>query len=219
MSLLKRLTHGSDDSHCKRWLELLGRAGWVAYNRNKPTIRVLYNPDELLPAEDEADRSGRQGHLVSRETPYGNLFALRKHIRAGRGTLRWYEQHMGAKVLEVLYPEVDGTLIDEIRLLSGPANVTEAARKDFSRFRAEIGTARSIKAEWRVLEKADARQKHDRFLLSSRPGVNLPPLNNILAGDVGEILPSDVTPAMFDGWYSDALTIDEWQTTPPAQQF
>lgn len=212
MSLLKRLTEGAEDAQCKRWLELMGRAGWIAYNRNKPTIRVLFNPDELLPPDEEAERASRQGHFVSRETAYGNLFALRKHIRAARGTLRWYEQHLGSKVLEVLYPEVDGRLINEIRLLSGPANINETCRKDFSRFKSEMAATRSIQVEWRVLDKGEARQKHDRFLLSSQPGVNLPPLNNILAGDAGEILPSAITAAMFDDWYSGGVVLEEWQS-------
>lgn len=44
----------------------------------------------------------------TRTLPFGNLMALRELLRAARNTIRWWEQHMPPKVLEVLYRELDG---------------------------------------------------------------------------------------------------------------
>src|SRR5436305_1193236 len=40
VSLLRRLRAG-DEASAKRWLELMNRAGWIAYNRKHPRLKVL----------------------------------------------------------------------------------------------------------------------------------------------------------------------------------
>ena len=108
---------------------------------------------------------------------------------------------MPPKVLEVLYGELDGTKVKDVRILSGPANVGDDLRAEFGRFRKELKGARGIEVQWRVLDKEEAFKHHDRIILAKDQAKNLPPLNTILAGSVGEILPSELTPADFAEWW------------------
>lgn len=211
VNMLKRLTQHANEQHARRWLSVLNQAGLVAYNRNNPSMRVLFNPSELVPREEDETRERDRAHLLSKDTPYGNLMALRELLRAARLSIRWWEQHMPPKVLEVLYRELDGEKVRTVRLLSGPANVTQSVKDDFKRFRAEMQKQRGIEVEWRVLARKDAFEHHDRFFISEGISRNLPPLNTILAGSTGEILPSDLTAEDFDRWWGGGTTLAELQ--------
>src|SRR5207302_10877106 len=63
--------------------------------------------------------------------PFTNELALRKVIRNLSGPAFWYEQHMSRKNLEPLIEEVDPEQVNELRLLSGPANVTDKVTRAF----------------------------------------------------------------------------------------
>lgn len=214
VSLLRRLTYTSSEASCKRWLELMGKAGLISYNRSKPTVRVLYHPGELVPPDDEPEREQRRGHVLSPDTPFGNLLALRDLVRSARSFIHWYEQHMPPKVMEVLHREVDGANVDEIKLLSGPANLDDETKKDFKRFVKEMRSTRGIEVAWRVLSKKDAQQVHDRFFITNGQSKNLPPLNTIYAGSTGEILPSDVGDEEFQEWWAKGQDLSQWQPPP-----
>lgn len=169
-------------------------------------MRVLYNPSELVASEEDAERERAKGHVISPETPFGNVLALRELFRAARGSIRWWEQHLPPKALEVLYREVDGAHVSEIRLLSGPDNVTADAKGDFKLFRKDM-VSRGVTAEWKVLTKKEARKIHGRFFISEGLSRNIPPINSILMGSTDEILPSEVGPDDFDKWWANGEDI------------
>lgn len=215
MNLLRRLERGVPDEQLTRLLEQMGRANLVAYNRRNPTIRGLYNPLELLPPDEARARERATGHVIAPETPYGNLLALREMIRSARGHVCWYEQHMPAKVLEVLYREIEPKRIERIRLLSGPENVDAALRSDLKRFRREFLSTRGVDVEWRVLSRREAANHHGRFFLTEGLVRNIPPINSIMKGSTDEILPSEIKLSDFDTWwqqgkdvFSSALSLD-----------
>jgi hypothetical protein len=216
VNMLKRLTKHSNEQHARRWLNVLNQAGLVAYNRNNDRMRILYNPAELVPPEEDEERERERAHLLSRETPYGNLMALRELLRAARRSIRWWEQHMPAKVLEVLYKEMDGEKVRTVRLLSGPASITQDVKDEFRRFRAEMSEQRRIDCEWRVLTRQEAFSHHDRFFITEGMSRNLPPLNTILAGSTGEILPSEMTAEEFDRWWGGGVDLTQFQIDAPA---
>lgn len=199
-NLIKQIHHDTDETSASRWLELLNKGRILVHNRNNPRIRVLYNPSELVAPDEDAQRERAKAHVISPDTPYGNLLALRELIRAARGSIRWYEQHLPPKVLEVLYREVDGSKVSTIRLLSGPANITPNAKEEFKRFRKDMG-GRSVTAEWRVLTRKAAQEIHGRFFISEGLARNVPPLNSILMGSTDEILPSEIRADDFDQWW------------------
>ena len=207
VSLLKRLTKVADDSSAKRWLELMNKARLVSYNRKHPRLRVLFNPRALVSPDEDATLERHKGHVITRETPYGNLLALRDLLRASREYLYWYEQHMTPKSLEILYRELAQGPVQTVRLLSGPSHIDSDARSEFKRFATEMGTRRAIVCEWRVLSKAEAQRHHDRFLFTEGIRRNLPPLNLILQGSTGEILPSEVTEGEFHEWWSKGIDL------------
>lgn len=201
LRLVRQLTKSADDVANRRWLALMNSAGLIVYNQKYPTLKVVYNPNELAPAEVAEEREKTSGHVLSPDRPYGNLLALRSVLRAAADFLWWYEPHMPQKVLEVLYGELDGAKVKDVRILSGGANITDVAKGDFERFAKEMKQERGIEAQWRVLDKGETFMRHDRIILSTDQAKNLPPLNTILAGSVGEILPSDINPADFEEWW------------------
>jgi len=213
MSLLKRVTGSTDQHSAQRWLELMNAGRLVAYNRNRKTMRVLYNPTELVPAEEEAEREKSRGHVISPDTPFTNIMALRELLRSSRGDVRWYEPHLPGKALEVLAREVSGDGVQRIRLLSGPANVTGDLKDDYKRFRKEMKEKRGVDVEWRILTKKEAADHHDRVFFADGIARNIPPLNTILKGSTGEILESGLDPAEFETWW--ALGQDLKDVQPP----
>ena len=69
------------------------------------------------------------------DRPFSNDLAIRRVVRQLRGNVLWYEQHMDRKALEILADELSLDQIDEVRLLSGPANLSAKTKKAFDRFR------------------------------------------------------------------------------------
>jgi len=215
LRLIRQLTKSSDDVANRRWLALMNSAGLITYNQKYPTLKVVYNPNELAPVEVAEEREKTSGHVLSPDRPFGNLLALRSTLRAAAEFLWWYEPHMPAKVLEVLYGELDGAKVKDVRLLSGEANITPAAKADFERFAKEMKKDRKIDVQWRVLDKGEAFKRHDRIILSKDQAKNVPPLNTIFMGSVGEILPSDIKPAHFDEWWKLGTDLAAWTISPP----
>jgi hypothetical protein len=218
--LINRISRNSNEASARRWLELMNRGGLVTYNRASSVVRVIYRPNEFSDTTTDAARERKRGHLLDPTTPFGNLLALRELIRSAEGGIRWYEPHMPPKVLEVLYRELDSDHVSAVKLLSGAANLVEACKDDFKRLRTELGR-RNVDIQWRVLSKAETFSHHDRFFITTGISRNLPPLNTILAGSTGEILPSDVDASTFDEWWqegTDLLTAELPATAAKATQ-
>jgi hypothetical protein len=214
LSLLKSLSRGvADDEQATRYLELMNRGHLISYNRNSPSIEVLYNPRGLALPDDAAERERHTGHIIAPETPFANLLAVKQLLRAASKSLRWYEQHMEAKVLEYLYSELSAGQVSEVRLLSGPAHITETTKSEFKRFKKELESTRKIQAEWRILDKARAQKIHGRFFISQGILRHMPPLNLILQGTRDEILPSDIDASEFDQWWAEGSSIESFQPT------
>lgn len=207
VNLIRRLSPATE-AEGRRLLELMNRGRLISYNRNSPRLRVLYNPSPIESEEGQETAEQDKAHLLAPDTRYSNVVALRETIRAARAWICWYEQQMPPKVLEVLLRELQTGNVTEVRLLSGPANVTKDAQADFRLFREEMAKKRGIKVEWRVLDNAEARNHHDRFFLSEGLSRNLPPLNSILKGTTGEILPSQMTSSAFDQLWSKGTGIE-----------
>jgi hypothetical protein len=213
-NLIKRITRSPDDHNAMRWLNVMFRGGLIQFFRGG--LRVVYNPREIAVKSGDPAAEDAKGHLLDPKRPYANRLALSELLRGARKSLRWWEQHQTAKVLEVLYAEIDGRNVSSIRLLSGPNEISDATKEQFRRFRKEMASERNVSAEWRVLRKDDARSLHGRFFITDGYARNLPPLNLILAGTVDEILPSEVTARYFDEWWGRGIDIENFQ--PPPKQ-
>lgn len=148
--------------------------------------------------------------------PFTNELALRKVIRGLSGRVLWYEQHMSRKNLEPLIEEINPELVDEIRLLSGPAQVTEKVKRAFGSFATELQN-NCVHAEWRVLPAEAARAFHARVLFDDVSAWELPPLNSLYKGTVDSIHMSKIPREPFESaWSSDeAKPIGDLQPTSP----
>ena len=179
-------------------------------------MRVLFNPTELVSAEEDAERERSRGHVISPDTPFTNIMAFKELLRSARGNVRWYEPHMPGKALEVLAREVSGDGMKSIRLLSGPANVTGDLKDEYRRFRKEMKDKRGVEVEWRILTKKEAADHHDRVFFADGMARNIPPLNTILKGSTGEILESGIDPDDFEAWWALGQDLKDVQPPPPA---
>ncbi len=128
--------------------------------------------------------------------PFTNELALRRVLRELRGQVFWYEQHMGPKALELLIEELSPSVV-EVRLLSGPANITDRVKRRFERFVEELGH-KDVKAEWKVLPADVARELHARVIYDDETIWELPPLNSLLKGTVDSIRPSAMPRERFE---------------------
>jgi hypothetical protein len=132
------------------------------------------------------------------DQPFTSDLALRRLIRQLRGEVLWYEQHMDRKALEVLIDELPRDAVTNLRLLSGPANLSAKARRAFERFHEELSAA-GLSCEWRVIPADEARDLHARAIFDSERGYELPPLASILKGTVDSIRESRIPREPFEG--------------------
>ena len=170
------------------------------------------NPTGQVASEQEDTRERWRGHGIAPDTPFRNKMALRELLSSARQNVRWYEQHLPRKALEVLLD--CGETVSTIRLLSGPANVTIDLKDDYKRFQKEMKTKRGVDVEWRILARKDAADHHDRVLFADDTAWNLPPLNTILKGSTSEILLSGIDSADFETWWALGQDLTDLQPSP-----
>lgn len=152
------------------------------------------------PFESSPTRDGKQDVYLDPKRPFSNEFAVRKVVRGLRGSVFWYEQHMDRKVLEILSDDLDLENVSELRLLSGPANISAKAKRSFERFSTELENA-GVQCDWRVLPAETARPLHARVIFDDQQTFELPPLNSVLAGTVDSIHVSQIPRDAFeDAW-------------------
>ena len=178
-------------SEFRAFLQRLNDMGVVAYSKKAQTVRILV----AVPGPEEPEPTVR---VIERDRPYSNVVALRRTLRACRGHIWWVDAHFSRKGLEPLADEADGTLVTEIRILSGPAQVGADTGADFKRFKNEMATL-GITAEWRVIERTD-QEFHDRFIVTKGKAWNVPPINTLYKGDYSEISITSLPP--FEAWWS-----------------
>jgi hypothetical protein len=145
------------------------------------------------------------------DRPFSNDLAIRRVVRQLRGTVLWYEQHMDRKALEILTDELPVAQIDELRLLSGPANLSAKTKRAFERFSTEL-ERQGATCHWRVLSAEDARALHARVISDDHQTFEVPPLNSVLAGAVDSIRSSEIPIKTFeDAWASESIPLAEYE--------
>lgn len=145
----------------------------------------------------------RPAMVIKPEEPFSNVVKLRRILRESEEFIWWADLHFHARALEELIETIDPAVVREVRILSGPANVDERAKRDFARFREEV-QRKGITAEWRVLPGF----AHDRFIISKNACYNVPPVNSLLRGSYAEVLETPNRPP-FDDWWAKAAPIED----------
>lgn len=146
------------------------------------------------------------------DRPFSNDLAIRRVLRGLEGVIFWYEQHMPGKALEILLDELALDGVDEVRLLSGPANVNSKVKKSFERFSAEL-RARNVESDWRVLSGDQSRRLHARVIADDDETYEVPPLNSVLAGTVDSIRASEIPLDSFTDAFEDGTSLRDYQPT------
>jgi GTPase SAR1 family protein len=141
------------------------------------------------------------GGVIRPEEPYSNVIRLRTILRASENYIFWVDLHFSARALEEIAASLDPSAVQTVKILSGPANLNDRARRDFARFQTEL-SRQNVSAEWRVLEDFT----HDRFIITSDACYNVPPINSLLRGSYSEILPTPNRPP-FEEWWERASPI------------
>jgi hypothetical protein len=191
------LADRGDQTKLRAFLVMLNAAGIVAYSNKLQTVRTL------APVPEEQAASLR---VVEPERPYSNVLVLRETLRACDDYIWWAEVHLDRKALEPLSYEADGARINEIRLLSGPANATEDAKKELKRFAAEMKHL-GITVEWRIVPKKDL-DWHDRFILGRNQAWNVPPVNTLHKGDYSQLSRTRRPP--YETWWAKGVPLADW---------
>jgi hypothetical protein len=145
------------------------------------------------------------------DRPFSNELAIRRVIRQLRGSVLWYEQHMDRQALKILTDDLPTGEIDEVHLLSGPANLSSKAKRAFERFAEEL-ERRGVAADWRVLPADQARALHARVIADDVQTYEVPPLNSVLAGTVDSIRTSDMPLEAFREAWAEGTPLADFQT-------
>jgi hypothetical protein len=146
------------------------------------------------------------------DRPFSADLAIRRLIRKLHGQVFWYEQHMDRKVLEILTDELQMNQVTELRLMSGPANLSSRTKRSFKRFHEELQN-QGVECSWRVLPTERARSIHARVISDANHTYEVPPLNSVLAGTVDSIRSSDIPMEIFEtAWATEGISLSEVAT-------
>jgi len=157
------------------------------------------NPDNIRRRPESS--KGVPARIIRPEEPFSNLVQLRNILRESEEFIDWADLHFGPRALEELITTLDPAVVQVVRILSGPANVNDRAKRDFERFCNEL-RPKGIVAEWRILPDF----AHDRFIISKKACYNVPPINSLLKGSYSEILETPNRPP-FEEWWQKASPI------------
>jgi len=185
------------------FLSILNKCKILNYSKKSGIIEIIYNPKNNLEESTTL--------FLSPDTPYSNIKALREAIRTCRSFIWWFDKHFSIKGLEPLSDELNGNIIDNIRVLTGTANVNDNLKKDFKRFETEM-SKRGIKAELKVIYNKELLNTiHDRWIISENICYNLPPINTIYQGQYAEIKLTKNTPPFENWWTNSHDILLEWE--------
>lgn len=168
-------------------LTLLNKFGVVVYDKKNRQFYVKEVADGEAPI---------QQYYINPNTPFSNIYNLRKVIRSCCGSVFWIDKHFRKEGLEILLDGLPFEGITSVTIISGCDNVTQSAKSDYVALRSELA-ARSISLSWRVITD-NGFKWHDRWLLADNQCYNIPPVLAVIRGQRADILqtktPLDASP-------------------------
>ncbi|MFC1872595.1 DEAD/DEAH box helicase [Chloroflexota bacterium] len=158
---------------------------------------------ETTDTSHDTQPSQQESIVIKPEEPYSNLIKMRQILRGCEEYIWWADMHFSSRALEELIVIADPSLIKDIKILSGPANINRRTLGEFNRFQQELKT-KGIDSDWKVLKEF----AHDRFIISRNNCYNIPPVNSWLKGSYSEILPTSNKPP-FQQWWTQATSMEQ----------
>lgn len=169
----------SPDQDVTKLIKLLNKLKIISYSTQTGKITIL---------EKSEEREDITHYYITPEKPYSNVNAIKTIIRNADEYLYWFEKHYSPKILELVANNVDGTKTKIVKILTGHTNLKEETRKEFKRLDKELKN-KEIHIEFRIITKKQILNNvHDRWIITKSKTFNIPPINSILQGQVGEII-------------------------------
>ncbi len=158
-------------------LGLLNKYGIAVYDKKNKAFTVKKTSEFPEPVSQ---------YYICPDTPYSNIYNMRKVIRACRGDVYWVDKHFRKEGLELLVDGLPYQGVTSVTIISGRDNLTVSAKTDYFNLQAELAQ-RQIVLNWRVIDNSTFKW-HDRWLVADNQCHNIPPVLAILRGQRAEIL-------------------------------
>ncbi len=161
-------------------LSLLNRFGIAVYDKkNKQFLVKEVNTSETPIVQ----------YYINPDTPFSNIYNMRKIIRSCKGDIFWIDKHFRKEGFEILLDGLPYKGVTTVTIISGPDNVTSSAKADFALLKSEL-LQRSIALDWRTITNS-AFKWHDRWLVSDNQCYNIPPVLAVIRGQRADILKTE----------------------------
>lgn len=158
-------------------LSLLNKYGIVVYDKKNKLFTVKMSGDFADPVKQ---------YFVCPDTPFSNVYNMRKVIRACRGDIYWVDKHFRKEGFEILIDGLPYQGVTSVTIISGTDNITASAKTDYLNLQAEL-SKRQIALNWRAIDNTTFKW-HDRWLVADNQCHNIPPVLAIIRGQRAEIL-------------------------------
>lgn len=160
-------------------LSILNRFGVVRYSTKTGKFSVLER------VKTNGDALPTRVFLPP-DTPFSNVQRMRELLGQASGRTIWLDKHFDRKAFPLIADAIDGQLVPQFLIVSGPYNVDDTAKTEFRLLKKELAL-KGITLTWAVVPRDKLRDLHDRWLISASRAYNVPPVNSIYAAQAAEI--------------------------------
>lgn len=158
-------------------LGLLNKYGIVVYDKKNKMFTIKKMGDFTEPVSQ---------YYICPDTPYSNIYNMRKVIRSCSGDVYWIDKHFRKEGFEMLVDGLPYQGVKSVTIISGKDNLTASAKTDYVNLQNEL-TQRQITLNWRTIDN-NTFKWHDRWLVADKQCHNIPPVLAIIRGQRAEIL-------------------------------
>ena len=170
-------------------LVMLNKYGIVVYDKKNKVFCVRMVGEHFEPISQ---------YYILPDTPYSNVYNMRKIIRACKGDVYWIDKHFRKEGFEILIDGLASEGVKSVTIISGTDNMSLSAKTEYFNLRMEL-SKRQIMLNWRIISN-NLFKWHDRWLVADNQCYNIPPVLAIIRGQRAEMLLTkehlDVTPFM-----------------------
>ena len=158
-------------------LSLLNKYSIVVYDKKNKVFTVKKTGGFTEPISQ---------YFICPDTPYSNIYNMRKVIRSCTGDMYWIDKHFRKEGFEMLVDGLPYQGVTSVTIISGKDNLTASAKTDYVNLQTELAQ-RQISLSWRIIDN-NSFKWHDRWLVADNQCHNIPPVLAIMRGQRAEIL-------------------------------
>lgn len=162
-------------------LSLLNKYSIVVYDKKNKVFTVKKTGGFIEPISQ---------YFICPDTPYSNIYNMRKVIRSCTGDMYWIDKHFRKEGFEMLVDGLPYRGVTSVTIISGKDNLTASAKADYVNLQIELAQ-RQISLSWRIIDN-NTFKWHDRWLVADNQCHNIPPVLAIMRGQRAEILATKV---------------------------